>query len=222
MSTNTAKPLLISFKLCPFVQRAVIALEHKRIDYDIEYIDLRNKPEWFLKLSPLGKVPVLKVGDEILFESAVINEYLDEIYSPSLHPGDSLLKAKHRAWIEFGSTLFTDLFQMMTASDEAGFKQKHETLGSKLAQIEAQLKEEPYFDGPNFSLVDTSFAPFFMRLRLLEQAGAPILLQGNVRNWSEALLARNDVKRSVVDDFDSLFREMLGQHGGYLRTQLAL
>ncbi len=70
---------LISFNLCPFVQRSVITLNKKGIDYKITYIDLADKPDWFLALSPLGKVPVLKHGDEVLFESAVINEYLDEI-----------------------------------------------------------------------------------------------------------------------------------------------
>ncbi len=58
---------LISFKTCPFVQRAVITLKHKNIDFDITYIDLADPPDWFLEISPLEKVPVLKVDDEILF-----------------------------------------------------------------------------------------------------------------------------------------------------------
>lgn len=221
MSSSTSKPVLISFKLCPFVQRSVITLNAKQVDYAIEYIDLQNKPDWFLALSPLGKVPVLKLGDEVLFESAVINEYLDEVNPPSLHPPDPLRKAQHRAWIEFGSTLFMDQYQMITAADEAGFKQKQEALVAKLARLEAQLGEGPYFDGA-FSLVDTAYAPFLMRQALLEKAGAPTLLQGKVRAWSDALLARDDVRRSVVDDFDELFAESLRKSSGYLRTLLAV
>lgn len=69
------KPTLISFKLCPYVQRSVINLLEKKVDYEIKYIDLANKPEWFLKISPFRRVPVLVVGEDVLFESAVINEY---------------------------------------------------------------------------------------------------------------------------------------------------
>ena len=69
---------LISHKLCPYVQRAVIALTEKDIEFERIDIDLGNKPEWFLAISPLGKTPVLQVGDVAIFESAVILEYLEE------------------------------------------------------------------------------------------------------------------------------------------------
>ena len=74
-----AAPLkLISHKLCPYVQRAVIALTEKGVAFERVDIDLANKPEWFLGISPLGKTPVLLVGDVPIFESAVILEYLEE------------------------------------------------------------------------------------------------------------------------------------------------
>ena len=73
-----ANHTLISFDICPFVQRSVITLEEKGVKYNIKYIELENKPDWFLAISPFGKVPVLQVNDKVLFESAVINEYLDE------------------------------------------------------------------------------------------------------------------------------------------------
>lgn len=98
---------LISFKLCPFVQRAVIVLKNKKVDFDITFIDLNNPPDWFKALSPLGQVPVLKVGnDDVLFESSVIQEYVDEITPPTLMPTDSLLKAKNRSWIAFAGGAF--------------------------------------------------------------------------------------------------------------------
>jgi len=70
---------LISFKTCPFVQRAAITLGYKKVEHEVTYIDLADPPDWFLDISPLAKVPILKVDGEILFESAVINEYLDDI-----------------------------------------------------------------------------------------------------------------------------------------------
>lgn len=79
---------LVSHHLCPYVQRAVITLLEKEIPHQRTYIDLSDKPDWFQVISPLGKVPLLKIQDEILFESAVICEYLDEITLKSLHPRD--------------------------------------------------------------------------------------------------------------------------------------
>jgi hypothetical protein len=75
---------LISFKTCPFVQRAVITLKHKNIDFDITYIDLAEPPDWFLEMSPLGKVPVLKVDDEILCSRRI------RWRAPRTAPGSSL------------------------------------------------------------------------------------------------------------------------------------
>lgn len=96
---------LISFKLCPFVQRAVIVLKEKNIDFTLTYIDVYHPPEWFKAISPFGKVPLLKVNDAVLFESAVIMEYLDEAYPPQLHPDDLIAKAQQRGWMEMSSEL---------------------------------------------------------------------------------------------------------------------
>src|SRR3989339_1381952 len=115
-----AKPRLISFELCPYVQRSVILLLEKQVDFDITYIDLAHKPDWFLALSPLGKVPVLEVEGRAIFESAVIAEYLDEVYPPSIHPKDPLDKAVNRAWIEFVSSLFVANYGQMMAPDQTG------------------------------------------------------------------------------------------------------
>ena len=97
------KPKLVSFKLCPFVQKAVIVLKLKKIDYDIEYIDLAAPPDWFLKISPFGKVPVLIMDEDIIFESSVIIEFLEEAFPNKLHPADLIQRAKNRSWIEFAS-----------------------------------------------------------------------------------------------------------------------
>ena len=99
----TATLKLISHKLCPYVQRAVIALTEKGVGFERIDIDLANKPDWFVAISPLGKTPVLQVGDKAIFESAVILEYLEETQPKPLHPADALMRAEHRAWIEFGS-----------------------------------------------------------------------------------------------------------------------
>src|SRR6476619_4336687 len=115
---------LISHKLCPYVQRAVIALTEKVVACDRIDIELANKPDWFLAISPLGKTPVLQVGDTAIFESAVILEYLEETEKKALHPADPLIRAEHRAWIEFGSAVLNDIAGFYAAKDEATFKAK--------------------------------------------------------------------------------------------------
>jgi glutathione S-transferase len=117
-----ARLKLISHKLCPYVQRAVIALTEKGVSFERIDIDLANKPDWFRAISPLGKTPVLQVGDVPIFESAVILEYLEETEPKPLHPADPLTRAEHRAWIEFGSTVLADIAGFYTVPDEAIFK----------------------------------------------------------------------------------------------------
>src|SRR5258705_5507013 len=150
-----AAPLkLISHKLCPYVQRAVIALTEKGVSFERIAIDLADKPDWFLAISPLGKTPVLQVGDKAIFESAVILEYLEETESKPLHPADPLARAEHRGWIEFGSAVLNDIAGFYAAKDEAAFKAKTAQLEQRFARLEARITASPWFDGENFSLVD--------------------------------------------------------------------
>ena len=118
---------LISHKLCPYVQRAAIIAAEKRIDFERVDIDLANKPDWFLAISPTGKVPVLEVTDadgeeDILFESAVIAEYLDEISGNPLLPNDPLRRARERAWVEYASATLGDVSRLYSATDATAFK----------------------------------------------------------------------------------------------------
>ena len=147
---------LISFKLCPFVQRSVIVLKEKKIPFEIEYIDLANKPDWFLKISPTGKVPVLEVDGKVLFESAVIMEYLDEVNPPSLHPTDAFKKAQDRAWIEFSSNLLVLQYQLSHTKSAEDYAARlialragliGAVLGTRVDQEEAvRLVEEVEFE----------------------------------------------------------------------------
>ena len=214
---------LISFKTCPFVQRAVITLKHKKIDYDITYIDLAEPPDWFLELSPLGKVPVLKVDDEVLFESAVINEYLDEITGGELQPGEPLARARNRAWIEFASNMLGNLYMMKMSKDEASYRKYRDRLISQLQRVENRLGEGPWFNGENFSLADTSFAPLFRqnsvaqnRLSVIDPETMP-----RIDAWARRLLALPEISESVVDDFEDLYLAAMQKNGSYSLYQLA-
>ncbi|WP_251358320.1 glutathione S-transferase family protein [Kangiella sp. TOML190] len=212
------QPILVSFKLCPFVQRSVITLLHKKIDYTIEYIDLAKKPEWFLKISPLGKVPLMRVGEEVLFESAVINEYLDETNGAPLLPQDPLLKAQYRAWIEFSSSLNNAQHQLTQARREQTFRQIQADLAKKLAHLEHQVGDQGFFAGDSFSLVDSAFAPFLMRSQMLADETGEDSLEDfkKLCKWRDNMLSLDEVNKSVVDDFTELYIESFYERDGYL------
>lgn len=213
---------LISFKLCPFVQRAVIVLKKKNIDFDMTYIDLNSPPEWFKEVSPLGQVPVLKVGDEVLFESSVIQEYVDEITSPPLQPADPLIKAKNRAWISFGGDILMALHSMVTSKDESVSNEKKGLVLQKLAQLEAVHSGGEFFNGEVFNMIDAAYAPMFMRMDFIKTLTGVDLLANTPKlaNWSKNLLAMDCVKESVVPELPIMYEGMLKHMDGYLATIL--
>src|SRR5215470_12261451 len=141
------KLTLISHDLCPYVQRAVIALTEKGVPFDRVYIDLNAKPDWFLAISPLGKVPLLKVGDHVIFESAVILEYLEETQARPLYPADPLARARQRAMIEFGSAILSDIWGLEIAPTREVASAKIEALRQKFARLERELDSGPWFAG---------------------------------------------------------------------------
>ena len=209
---------LISFKTCPFVQRAAITLGYKKVEHKVTYIDLADPPDWFLEISPLAKVPILKVDGEILFESAVINEYLDDITGGELQPKDSLVRAKNRAWIEFASNMLGNIYMMKTATEKGKYEKYRDLLVSQLRRVENRLGDGPWFNGEDFSLADTAFAPWFAhdavanyRFSVIDPATMPKL-----NAWSKRLLALPAVKNSVVADFETLYLAALEDKDSYL------
>src|SRR4051794_36964495 len=109
---------LISFPLCPFVHRVATLLLEKGEPFTRRYIDLRNKPDWFLALSPRGRVPVLVVDGRPLFESAAIMEFVDETVGAPLLPADPFERARQRAFISFGGDVFMALYKAHVAQSE--------------------------------------------------------------------------------------------------------
>jgi glutathione S-transferase len=199
----TPKLKLISHKLCPYVQRARIVLDEKSIPHEIQFIDLKNKPGWFIELSPLGKVPVLLVDDEVVFESAVIAEYLDETTTDSLHPVDPLLKARNRSWIEFASKTLDAIAGLYSAADRGAFDNRVDTLKLRFRQLEGVLGDGPWFNGDRFSLVDAAFGPVFRYFDVIDQyADLGLFSEApKVVAWRRKLRERPSIQRAVVDDY---------------------
>ncbi|MBB5051232.1 glutathione S-transferase [Afipia massiliensis] len=209
---------LISHKLCPYVQRAVISLTEKGVPFERIDIDLDNKPDWFLKISPLGKVPVLQVGDKVVFESAVILEYLEETQPKPLHSKDPLTRAEHRAWMEFGSAVLADIWGLETATDEAAFNVKVKQATEKFARLETRLVAAPWFDGESFSLVDAVFAPVFRYFDTFDEIGDFGILadKPKIARWRKSLRERPSVVLAVSAEYPALLRAFLKKHKSYL------
>jgi glutathione S-transferase len=215
--SDRAKLTLISHKLCPYVQRAVISLTEKGVPFVRIDVDLANKPDWFLGASPLGKTPVLLAGDTAIFESAVILEYLEETQSSPLHPAEPLARAEHRAWIEFGSAILNDIWGLYTAADETAFGAKATALRDKFARVEARLKG-PWFDGERFSLVDAIFGPVFGYFDAFDRIGDFGILAGlpKIAAWRTALAARPSVQAAVSPEYPALLWDFYRTRGSHL------
>jgi glutathione S-transferase len=209
---------LISHKLCPYVQRAVIALTEKGVAFERIDIDLDNKPEWFGAISPLGKTPVLVVGDTAIFESAVILEFLEETQPNPLHPAEPLRRAEHRAWIEFGSATLNDIAGFYAAPDQASFAAKTAQLEKRFAQLEKRVAALPWFDGSEFTLVDAVFGPVFRYFDVFDGIGEFGILAGKPKlaRWRNVLSRRPSIRSAVSPDYPRLLREFLDRRGSWL------
>jgi glutathione S-transferase len=174
-------------------------------------------------MSPLGKVPVLAVatetGEVALFESNVICEYIEETQpGPKLHPADTLERAAHRAWMEFGSAILSDLWGLETATDAATFEAKRQAMIAKFARVEAALEQGPFFAGDKFSLVDAVFAPIFRYFDVFDEISelGVFVDTPKLRSWRAELARRPSVKAAVSVDYPQLLRAFLARHNAHL------
>jgi glutathione S-transferase len=210
-----AAPLtLVSHALCPYVQRAAIVLAEKGAAFERREIDLAHKPEWFARISPLGKTPVLLVGEAPVFESAVICEYLDETLAPRLHPEAPLERAHERGWMEFGSAVLNAIGAFYSAPDDAALEARAADLRSRFARVEdalGALGEGPYFAGARFGLVDAVFGPVFRYFDVFDEIGDFGFLNGLPRTqaWRAALAARPSVQAAAHPQYAVLLREFV-------------
>ncbi|MVO15053.1 glutathione S-transferase family protein [Parasedimentitalea huanghaiensis] len=206
---------LISHDLCPYVQRAVIVLTEKQIPHRRSYIDLANKPEWFQRISPLGRVPLLQAEGRVLFESQVIVEYLDEVTPGTLHPSDPLDKARHRAWIEFGSDVLKTIGIFYNAPDHKSFAQARSALSTKLSRIEAEL-DGPLFQGEQFHMVDAVWGTIFRYFDTFDLILDQEILAAfpTLKAWRFALTNRTSIKNAVPDGYPARLMSFLARRPG--------
>lgn len=209
---------LVSHALCPYVQRIAIALAEKGVAHDRVTVDLADKPGWFLDISPLGRTPVLKAGSAALFESAAILEFLEETQPNPLHPSDPIERARHRAWIGFGSECLDDIAGFYSAPDHATLEARAAALRGRFRTLESHLAAGTCFAGESFSLVDAVFAPVFRYFDTFDGIDSFGILEGLAKTaaWRAALAARPSVREAVADDYHDRLSDFLRRRGGAL------
>ena len=212
---------LISHHLCPYVQRAVTVLTEKQIPHRRTYIDLADKPDWFVELSPLGRVPVLEADGSVIFESQVIAEYLDEITPGSLHPADPLNKARHRSWIEFGSQTLNAIGAFYSAREPEIFEEKRRALRDKFRRIEPEI-EGPFFDGERFQMIDGVWGTVFRYFDVFDEIadfGVMADLPAS-KAWRAAVSTRPSVIAAPPPGYPTRLEQFLRDRGSILSERL--
>jgi len=195
-----AKVTLYSARACPYAHRTRLVLAEKKVQFELKEVDLQNKPAWFdQSVSAYGKVPALEHEGASIWESAVINEYLDEVFpNPPLLPNEAGRRAVARIWIDYANTRFTSAFgNVLRNPSDAATKE----LGEVLQFIEREglsklASTGPYFLGASPSLVDFAFYPWFERWPALEHYRGFALPRElpKLGRWIEAVRELESVK----------------------------
>ena len=204
--------LLVSFKTCPWVQRAAIVLREKNVPFEFRHIEPDNRPDWFLAISPHKKVPVLRIDDTVsLFESNAIAEYLDETVAPRLHPDDPVARAVNRAWTDYVPTFSEGVTSCAYADTEADYAKAVEKIPLAFDRLERALEKQnagPFFNGARYSLVDAAYAPFLQRYFFLDRIRplGKIEKFPRLKAWAEALVARPTTHSFPPAEFEAMYR----------------
>lgn len=207
------KLTLVSYAMCPYVHRAATLLREKQAAFDVTYIDLKDRPPWFTKISPRGKVPVLLVDDaRPVFESMVICELVDEIVAPRMLPADPFERARQRAWFEVANDLFSAHYKISVAANELELAAARGRWDDVVGRFEDALAGD-FFAGDELGLVDVAAAPVFHRVAVV--GVEKLLLAGfpKVAAWGKRLALRPSVVNGVPADFAERFADFLRGKG---------
>jgi len=217
----TEKLKLVSSKFSPYCHRVEMVLIEKNIPYEKQEIVLSDKPEWFTKDAPLGKVPLLYVGEKPLFESIAICEYLEDAFPENpLHPKDPYSRGWHRGWMEFSAGILAGTFGMIFAQNQEQFDIKKAETVAKLAILDKHLKFSPYFDGEKFSMVDICLASALKPLTHIDVKFTLEVfdLHKKVATYIESIVTRGSLHKALPSDYDELFKSFLERKKSHLLT----
>lgn len=214
---------LVSFDICPYVERSRIVLLEKGVAHSVDFIDLAAKPDWFLRLSPMGKVPVLVVDGRPVFESMVINELIEELHPrPAMLPEEPLSRAEARAWIVYCNDAvmpasYRSLLALAGEKSGEALEKPLAELSLALSRAEAEVARRggPWFLGKQLTLVDAAWAPFLRRWAAAEgwgmPAGSRLATYPALRAWADRLLAHPSVLAADPGDIGPRSRKLYAE-----------
>jgi glutathione S-transferase len=208
---------LISHVLRPFVHRAAIMLREKGVAFDRRNVDLKNKPDWFLAISPRGKVPVLLADGVVLFESAAICEFLDETHPPPLIPTDPFGRARQRAWVEVANDLLAAQFKAFAAAEPAEAEKARAVVDALLVRFEEAIADGVLSEAA-FGLIQVAVAPALHRFVVVADGlGVDFLAHTpKLAALSRSLANRPSVAGTVPEDFADQFIQIFAERGSLL------
>ncbi len=201
---------IISFNICPFVQRVAALLEAKKISYEIEFISLSNKPQWFMDISPNGQVPVLIThGGQALFESDAIVEYLEEAYPPLQKEISLEEKAINRAWSYLATKNYLVQCSAQRSPDKATLDERSAKLDTPFDRIEQQLSDTPYFSGHEIGMVDIAWLVLLHRAEIIEKNTGYDFIgdRPKLKSWQKNLMQTGLAEKSVPTEFEEAFSD---------------
>lgn len=210
---------VVSFKICPFVQRVTALLDAKNISYDIEYINLSKKPDWFLAVSPNAQVPILITDqDEVLFESNAIVEYLEETTTNSLFSKDPVVKAHERAWSYLASKNYLIQCSAQRSKTKEVLTDRSDILRAAFQKLEKRLSGTKFFGGESIGMVDISWLPLLHRASIVKIRSGFNFLRGfpKLQALQKNILTTGIAQRSVAADFEQKFTAFYLSNSTYL------
>ena len=205
---------------CPYAQRTRMLMIEKEIPFELTEVDLRNKPDWFLAVSPYGKVPVIVDDGQTIYESAIINEYLDEKYkSIPMMPEEPVERAKARIWMDYCTNKYLTLSRKLLVDhgNEELQTENKKKMKESLIYIEKECFEKnangPFWLGNNISLVDLHYAPFFERFGAFKELFGVEWPEECIKisDWWSAIQKRDSYKMTVLptEEHVDLYRSIM-------------
>ena len=210
---------IVRFKICPFVQRVTALLEAKGIRYDLEFISLGEKPQWFLGISPYGQVPVLITDEgQALFESEAIVEYIEEAFPPLQRDISLEEKATNRAWGYLASKNYLVQCSAQRSPDRETLKERGGKLGRAFDRIEKQIGDTPFFSGDQIGMVDIAWLTLLHRADIIERRSCYDFIgkRPKLKRWQKELLGSGLAEKSVAPDFEDAFSTFYLSNQTYL------
>ena len=205
---------------CPYAQRTRMLMIEKEIPFELTEVDLRSKPDWFLAISPYGKVPVIVDDGQTIYESAIINEYLDEKYiSIPMMPEEPVERAKARIWMDYCTNKYLTLSRKLLVDhgNEELQTENKKKMKESLIYIEKECFEKnangPFWLGNKISLVDLHYAPFFERFGAFKELFGVEWPEECIKisNWWSAIQKRDSYKMTVLptEEHVDLYRSIM-------------